>query len=710
MKAFLIAVLTAALMMAEDQPTGPRTTPPNISTVSPLGIARGMTVELTVEGLNLAKAQSIHFDQPGIRGKVVRVKELPDLADIRLGANGTPSTIDLGPLPPRNQVTVEIDVDAEAPVGPVGFRIATPLGTSPQGRFLIEPYYGESPDREPNNDPDTAFEAYLPTILVGEISRPGDLDFFKIRVKAGQQLVFENSSVQTGSSLQPLVTILKEDHTVVREYGSDGGDSAANFTHKFEQAGTYYVRVSDYQDSGRTGHTYRIKTGSFALATGAFPLGVPQGKTVSVDLLGYGFKEAAVIEGKLAPGEIDTMRYRPAGSFSELKLAVGTDPELRAAGNNTSLASAQPIATPVTLNGKLSKAGEEHFYKFSGRKGQKLVADVAARRFDSKLDSYLEILDAKGKPIEIAVARAVTENFIALRDHDSSSRGIRLSAWSGINVGDYLMSGGELMRLEALPRGPDDDAAFESFNNQRLSYLGTSGEAHHIDRAIYKVQLHPAGTQFNPNGLPVIRLYARNDDGGPNYGKDSKLDFTVPADGDYYVRLRDVRSQGGEEYSYRLNVRPPRPDFRLAVTPRNPNVPQNGAIPITVTAMRIDGFDGAIEVKLDGLPTGVSADPGVIQAGQVSTTLTIASSARTAPFTPVPLTVVGQAKIGNVLVARQANPEDKLKLLALVQAPDIRMTAVTKEVVLEPGGTAEIVVEIERLNGFAGRVPVEVRN
>jgi hypothetical protein len=42
--------------------------------------------------------------------------------------------------------------------------------------------------------------------------------------------------------------------------------------------------------------------------------------------------------------------------------------------------------------------------------------------------------------------------------------------------------------------------------------------------------------------------------------------------------------------------------------------------------------------------------------------------------------------------------------------PDIVMTAEAKEVTLEPGGTAEVEVAIQRNNDFGGRVPVDVRN
>ena len=70
-----------------------------------------------------------------------RIKELPDLSDVRLGSNGTPSTVDVGPLPPRNQVTLELDIAPETETGMMKFRLLPPLGTSPEGTLLVEPYY-----------------------------------------------------------------------------------------------------------------------------------------------------------------------------------------------------------------------------------------------------------------------------------------------------------------------------------------------------------------------------------------------------------------------------------------------------------------------------------------------------------------------------------------------------------------------------------------
>src|SRR5882762_2695370 len=561
MRSILVFASIAAVLSAQqmaDSPTGTRITPPTINSVSPQGVSRGATIEMTVEGFNLARASAIYFSQPGIKARIVRIKELPDLADIRLGSNGTPSTVDLGPLPPRNQVTLELDVSPDAEVGPVSFRLITPLGASPEARFLVEPYYGESPDREPNDTPETAFETYLPTILVGTIGKPGDVDYYKIEVKAGDELVFENAAVMLGSALKAVVGIYAADQSLLREFGEE------TFSYRFEKAGVHYVRIADYQESGSGGHIYRIKIGKLPVAISAYPLGVQRGKTADISLKGFNLPKSAQVEGKPSPEDERAIIFRPAGNaFNRVKLALGDDPEIASSGSNASLAAAQSITAPITINGKLQS--KENYFRFRARKGEKLVGEVAANRFGSPLDSILEILDAKGNSVERATVRCVLETSTTLRDHDSVLPGIRIQSPTGFAVGDYAMIGSEIVQFDAMPRGPDDDARMASFGGQRLAMLDTTAEAHANDSPVYKVQVHPPGTQFTSNGLPLVRLPYRNDDGGPGFGKDSRLRFTAPADGEYIVKLRDVRGLTGEDYAYRLTLHPPAPDFQLSV-------------------------------------------------------------------------------------------------------------------------------------------------
>ncbi|PYT18899.1 MAG: hypothetical protein DMG59_02405 [Acidobacteria bacterium] len=408
------------------------------------------------------------------------------------------------------------------------------------------------------------------------------------------------------------------------------------------------------------------------------------------------------MEGRPSPDSEDTLTLRPEHAFNQVRVALGAEPEIESQGGL--------IPVPVTVNGRIAAPGAENRYRFQARKGEQLVLEVNARRLGADLDSFLEVLDAKGNPIERAVVRPVWETSTTLRDHDSVARGIRIQSWNSLQAGDYVMIGGEIVRVEALPLSPDADTEFEAFNGQRLAFFDTSTEAHAVDSPVYKVSIHPPGTKFSPNGLPTAHLYYRNDDGGPGYGKDSLLHFTAPADGEYMVRIRDVQGLGGENYAYRLTLRRPRPDFRLTVTPRNPNVPAGGAIPLTVTAFRMDGFDGPIQISLGDLPPGLHAASCVIKPGQVSATMMLSADADAKLNRAAEMKVTGKATAAGATLEHIANPDDHLKLIALMPRPDVLITAETKDVALEPGGTAQITVSIARQGDFRGRVPVEVRN
>ena len=288
---------------------------------------------------------------------------------------------------------------------------------------------------------------------------------------------------------------------------------------------SYYIRIADYQRSGRAGHTYRIVAGEFSLVLGAFPLGLRKGSTGEIALRGYHLPPQLKVEGKLSGESDDSLVLRPEHAFNQVRLAVGAEPEIQQQGG--------AIPVPVTVNGKLATRGAENRYRFQARKGEELVFEVNARRLGSEIDSFLEVLDANGNSIERAVVRPVWETNVTLRDHDSASRGIRIQSWTALKAGDYVKVGAEIARVDALPLSPDADTEFESFSGQRLAFYDTSTEAHALDFAVYKVQILPPGTKPSPNGLPTTTLYYRNDDGGAGYGKDSLLHFTAPVDAEY---------------------------------------------------------------------------------------------------------------------------------------------------------------------------------
>ena len=109
------------------------------------------------------------------------------------------------------------------------------------------------------------------------------------------------------------------------------------------------------------------------------------------------------------------------------------------------------------------------------------------------------------------------------------------------------------------------------------------------------------------------RQLAFNDDhedkgaGLTTHHADSWLRATLPADGTYYLHLGDTQHKGGPEYAYRLRISPPRPDFELRVVPSSINVRAGATVPLTVYALRKDGFAGEIALALEGRAGGLRA-------------------------------------------------------------------------------------------------------
>ena len=101
--------------------------------------------------------------------------------------------------------------------------------------------------------------------------------------------------------------------------------------------------------------------------------------------------------------------------------------------------------------------------------------------------------------------------------------------WDELATNDYLYVGNELVRIQALPLNPDADCTFSNSAGRRLAYLDTTPTHHSMGTPMYRVEVHPPGRSFPPNGLPQFTLFYRNDDGGPGYGKDSRLFFDAPA-------------------------------------------------------------------------------------------------------------------------------------------------------------------------------------
>ena len=124
---------------------------------------------------------------------------------------------------------------------------------------------------------------------------------------------------------------------------------------------------------------------------------------------------------------------------------------------------------------------------------------------------------------------------------------------------------------------------------------------------------------------PVVRL--RNADGGViredddfSYGKtqltsDVKFEgWEAPADGTYFLDIRDGQLRGGPGYPYALRITRTTPYFELLTdTDKTQLTPGTYGV-MFVRVERYHGFMGEIQLHIDNLPPGVTAVCGKIQA------------------------------------------------------------------------------------------------
>ncbi len=426
----------------------------------------------------------------------------------------------------------------------------------------------------------------------------------------------------------------------------------------------------------------------------------------------------------------------PAGAPVDAKAAqVRTEPAQMPASSaahesaehepNNAVAQANTLTLPARVTGAIDGAAgqvDTDFFRFAAKAGEQWVFEVNGARAGSKLDSFLEILDSHGERIPRVLLQAVRDSYFTFRGKsDNEVDDFRVFNWEEMRINDYLYANGEVVKFWLFPRGPDSGFQVYPGQGTRWGYFDTTPLAHALGEPCYIVQPHPPGTKLVPNGLPQFLLYYENDDDAHReLGKDSRLYFTVPADGEYVVKLKDVRGLQGPDFRYTLAIRERRPDFKVTLSGGDPKVGAGGAKEFKVHADRIDGFDGPIRVDIAGVPPGFSVTtPLVIEAGQLDALGVIAADASA----PAPkadeakaTTVKATASVGDHEVT---HPVNNLGVIQLAAAPKLRVTIVPAEggprplnpsgpepleFAIEPGQTIMLAVKVER-NGFTGQAP-----
>jgi WD40 repeat protein len=470
----------------------------------------------------------------------------------------------------------------------------------------------------------------FPIGVWGTHAKPGDSDKFKFEARKAQTLVFNFSGREIGSKADGVLTIMDESGKVLASNNGFDGSPDPFLTFTFPSSGTYQLNISEQLLGGSFEHFYHLTAGEMPFVTGFFPLVVGTNQEADIQLIGPMLSgDAKVHITTKGAGEIDLPMEQTKVRFRrKFKVQVSDLPQSTEKEPNDSPEQATWFHAPGSISGRLwssKSVPDSDIFAFDAKKGEKWILETTAARRGSPLDTRIEVLSTDGKPVERLMLQAVRNSAVTFRGIDSNTADCRVDNWEEMELNQYLYLQGEVVKLFRAPQGPDSGFLFYSLNGKRHCFFDTSATTHALEEPCYIVEPHPPGTKVAANGLPAFKLYYANDDDGERKsGSDSKLYFNPPADGKYLIRVTDSRGFSGERFVYELTARLAKPDFHLTIGPSNLSIAAGSGKSFTVSADRIDGFEGEIKLDITGLPPGFSVStPLVIEAGQNSASGTI---------------------------------------------------------------------------------------
>jgi hypothetical protein len=484
---------------------------------------------------------------------------------------------------------------AIAPGTPTGYhdvRAVGPLGVSNARVFAV----GDRPQRreaEPNNTPEQASAIGINEVAIGAIE-PTDVDCFAFEGQRGQRLFLEIEAQRIDSKLDPILRV--EDpsgHQIAESRDEPSPDHVLDLT--LPSDGRYVIKLHDVIYSGSPEHFYRLSLREGPHLDAITPAVAAPGVPTTFTLLGRNIGGTALPDLR-----IDGQPVEKKEITLTVPLAREPDPSLP--------------DTEFLFSSAADRRGL--LYREPGPNGPSNPVFIAAATepvlLEHEPNDDAEHAQMINLPCDIAGAFGKVSDFDVYR---------------------FSAKKGQVWWIEAMAERLGSPAD-PSFVIQRVVEKGPAQ-----DLATGDDRPEPA-----PNVLfPFSRASV-----------DAELRWQVPEDGLYQIIINDLNNvqRGDARFTYRLTIRPERPDFRLFALTANPmqegalNLRAGGRASATVVVWRLDGFDAPIRVAARNLPPGVACEPVIIGPGQFQTPL-VFHAAEGATASAAVVEIAGQALSGD---------------------------------------------------------------
>ena len=644
----LLVVLGLAMaMVLVTQSNVTAQAPPAVNRTTPLAVMPGQAIDLIVQGGNLADTRALWLSFPAETGLAPGIEN-----------NGQNAA----------QVTYRISLPADQPVGIGALRVVTPGGVS-NLRLLMVDDLATVAENGQNKSLETAQPLTLPVAVDG-VAEAESYDFYQFTAVAGQRISIEAVARRLGSPLDPVIRLLDATGRELAYSDDEPGLGAdSRLAHEFDTDGTYYIEIRDIRYHGGGNHRYRLRVGDFPLVTTPFPLGSQRAAQPIVEFVGpavlHPLKQAVALPHDGSRLTWIQAAYPHGHGSAMAQLILGDRQESIEFEPNDTPEQASPLTLPAAVNGRLEKPRDRDYYQFEAEAGQRFRFIGQTRSLGSPTDLFLRLYKADGSLLaevddspgneegildvalpEAGIYRLMVEDLHRRGGPDHSYR---------IDIEPY--EAGFSLAVEGDTfNAPHGGVFVAKVTSTRRDYAGPitlsiegGGEGlalanHVIAENQNETLLHvTAAASHEPGSWSTARIVGR--------AKVGETDFLAVASALVSQRgqfngLPYPPARLAEQIAW--GIGPAFPDFfKLSIAGDAVHFPQLiGTTTFEVHAERLNKFEEAIAVRVEGLPPGFVAEVGPLEKGKPSTTVKLSGPATAAEGT-YRFRVVGEATFQN---------------------------------------------------------------
>ena len=467
------------------------------------------------------------------------------------------------------RVAGSIEVSSDAALGPHRLQVLSQDGPSNSRLFNVTQFPAVT-ETEPNDRLEQAQPIELTAqILDGYMKGRVDIDTYAFVARAGERWTFDVRSMEYGSYLEcELILLNAEGERVAFNDDRNDVDETPFLEHTFANSGRHYLQLDQYRGQQNVDCEqncgYMLRISQLPLIQATSPLGARAGTNPRMTLVGTGLDS---IESVYLTRVRGAEYYRMTYPFT-MPISIGPDPQrsadfpriegevVRRSADRLEAQFAIPPSPPLGL-WRLWATGPK------GAADGLSVEITDLREFDEANSDQADWREG-----------AVVINGALDVEREEDVYGIEAVAGKPLRI-----------RTLASQLGlPSIDTVLELFDSE------DNLVAEHDD-----VMTGQGTVTGNP---------------------DSSLVHFPKQDGPLKLVVRDRIGRGGPTFPYRLNIESGHPGFQLLTQPENFTVPRGESAKLGVLLIREPGFEGGVEVWIEGLPAGVEVPPRNFRADQ----------------------------------------------------------------------------------------------